>query len=374
MRSTTISNGFALFSMFFGAGNITFPLVLGLLAGGNLPFALLGFVLTAVCIPFSGLIAISLFNGNYKSFFYQMGKIPGFLIITFLIALIGPFAGIPRCITLTFSTLHVVFPQLSLLTFSVVFCSVIFLFTARKNRIVGLIGNYLTPALLGLLLLIIVKGVFFGEKSEVVSQVGSSPFFYGLVEGYNTMDLLASFFFSSLVCDRLKAGQSSSSKLLGEILKASSIGAGLLALVYVGFSHVAANYSSHLAGLGSDRLLGSIGGLVLGEWAGAIVCLSVALTCLTTAIALTAISAEFVQKELFHKKIPFSFSIAGILSIAFFVSTLGFTGIIQLFLPLLEILYPLLVIFCLLSIALKVYKKEPKATGSRIQIRNSESF
>jgi len=361
MKSTTVSNGFALFSMFFGAGNITFPLVIGLASSQNLSLALLGFILTAVLIPFSGLIAISLFNGEYKKFFYRLGKVPGFLIIAFLVALIGPLAGIPRCITLTYSTLFVAFPYMSLLTFSVVACVIIFFACARKNAIVSLIGNFLTPLLLFFLGLIIVKGILFPPENTDPGGVQESPFFFGLIEGYNTMDLLASFFFSSLICDRVKASSRSSSQLIASVLKASLIGAGLLSLVYVGFSYVAANYSFALGSLSSDKLLGSIGGHVLGQWAGVVVCVCVALTCLTTAIALTAISAEFLRTEIFGQKIQYPVSIVCILVTSFLVSTLGFTGIISLMLPVLEILYPLLVIFCLLTIAAKVYKKGPKA-------------
>lgn len=67
--SNTIATGFAIFSMFFGAGNVVFPLALGQFAKDKHPYAAFGLVLTAVIVPFIGLIAMALFNGNYKHFF-----------------------------------------------------------------------------------------------------------------------------------------------------------------------------------------------------------------------------------------------------------------------------------------------------------------
>ena len=116
IKNTSLSTGFAMFSMFFGAGNITFPLIIGQTVEDGLVWALLGLILTAVLIPFSGLMSITLFEGDYESFFSRIGRIPGMSVIIMLICLIGPFGGIPRCITLTYSTLKVYFTDMHLIT------------------------------------------------------------------------------------------------------------------------------------------------------------------------------------------------------------------------------------------------------------------
>ncbi len=366
MRASTLSNGFALFSMFFGAGNITFPLVLGLAASNNLPLALVGFIITAVLIPFSGLISIAFSDGKYTTFFQQIGKYPGLFVTIFLVALLGPCAGIPRCITLTYSTLHVVFPALSLPVFNAAFCVVLYFLSVQKNKIVEIIGSYLSPVLLALLVLIIIKGVFFTSTSPQEVSGCNNSFVYGLFEGYNTMDLLASFFFSSLVCSRVKSGHTSKKTFLLSMLQASGIGALLLALIYVGFSFVAAKNAAALAHVSPEELLGHIGTLVLGNFAGMVVCLAVALTCLTTVIALTSISASFIQETVFRSKISYKVSVILILCISLFVATLGFSGIIQVCLPVLTILYPSLVLFCLLSIVRNVYKMGPYARHEKL--------
>jgi len=170
--------------MFFGAGNIIFPLIMGQTVESGLIWALIGLILTAVIIPFSGLLSITLFEGNYENFFNRIGRVPGLIVIILLLCMIGPFGAIPRCITLTYSTLKLYFSSLHLLTFSISSALLVFLCSWKKNRILDLIGYVLSPLLILFLLTIIVKGLFFSspEMIEGNSQI-VHPFFYGLREG-----------------------------------------------------------------------------------------------------------------------------------------------------------------------------------------------
>ncbi|MBF5059470.1 branched-chain amino acid transport system II carrier protein [Candidatus Neptunochlamydia vexilliferae] len=359
MKNKSLSIGLAMFSMFFGAGNITFPLVIGQTVEGGLIWALLGLILTAVLVPFSGLFSITLFEGNYESFFSRIGKWPGTIVIIILLSMIGPFGAIPRCITLTYSTLKVYFSGLHLLTFSLISCAILFLCSWKRSRIIDLIGSVLSPVLLLFLVAIIVKGVFFSSTDPVGSSQVSHPFFYGLKEGYNTMDLLAAFFFSSLVYSKLKEQAGEKKSLLLPVFKASLIGAGLLGGIYIGFSYVAAFHSLSLDGVGAEQLLGRIGQVVLGHHAGLIVCVSIALTCLTTAIALTVVCAEFLQKRISKGRISYELSLLVVLTIAALVSTLEFTGIVRLLAPILQVMYPSLLILCLFNIFHKTFDYKP---------------
>ena len=158
IKSNTLSTGLAMFSMFFGAGNVVFPLALGQIAQDSNFFAILGLLISAVCVPFLGLISMTLFDGNYQNFFERIGKVPGFLVMLCILGLIGPFGAIPRCIALSYSTLELYFPGMSLPLFSIASCLIIFAFTAKKNSI-GILGYVLTPLLLFSLLFIIVKGL-----------------------------------------------------------------------------------------------------------------------------------------------------------------------------------------------------------------------
>jgi len=359
LKSTSLSTGLAMFSMFFGAGNITFPLIIGQTVEGGLLWALIGLVLTAVFIPFSGLFAISLYEGDYEKFFSRIGKGPGLALIVLLLCMIGPFGGIPRCISLTYSTLKVYFSGMHLLTFSLVSALIVFLCSWKKNRILDLIGYVLTPILVLFLVAIIIKGIFFSPSDPVGSSHVAHPFFYGLKEGYNTMDLLAAFFFSSLVYSKLKQQQGERKSVLVPVFKASLIGVGLLSMVYIGFSYVAAHHSLSLDGTTSDQLLGRIGQIVLGHHAGLVVCMSIALTCLTTAIALTVVCAEFLQKKISKNRLSYEWSLVAVLVITTFISTLEFTGIVKLLAPILEVVYPSMLVLCLMNIFHKTLNYKP---------------
>src|SRR5947209_4364111 len=121
-KSNTWATGLAMFSMFFGAGNVVFPLALGQFAKDQNIYAILGLLITAVGVPFLGLLAMTLFNGNYTHFFERIGKVPGFLVALGIMGLIGPFGAIPRCIALSYSTIRMYMPDTSLVLFSLVSC------------------------------------------------------------------------------------------------------------------------------------------------------------------------------------------------------------------------------------------------------------
>jgi LIVCS family branched-chain amino acid:cation transporter len=208
--------------------------MLGHYAGEKSVFAILGLVITGIIVPFSGMMTMILFDGNYREFFFRLGKIPGSLLIFFIMALIGPFAGIPRCITLSYSTLSFSGLSLPLWLFSLIACGVIFLTTFRKNYIVAILGNILTPLLLVSLAIIIVQGLLSPQEPTLTDHAHLSMFIHGLKEGYNTLDLPAAFFFSMVVLTKIKTQQNSfqsytTKKRAFATLKACAIGATLLA-------------------------------------------------------------------------------------------------------------------------------------------------
>lgn len=170
------------------------------------------------------------------------------------------------------------------------------------------------------------------------------------------------FFFSSLVYGRLQqqaAGKGGATALLASVFKASLIGASLLSMVYIGFGYVAANYSHALAGTPIDQLVGKLGHLVLGHHAGLIVCMSIVLTCLTTAIALTVVCADFLQQQVFKEKMKYEVSLGIILALTALTSSLEFTGIVKMLSPALQVIYPSLLVLCLFNILHKTLAVKP---------------
>lgn len=361
-KTNIVGTGLAMFSMFFGAGNVVFPLALGQVAQDQNTFAIIGMLITAVGVPFAGLVAMALFDGNYKSFFGRIGKVPGFLLTAVILGLIGPFGAIPRCIALSYSTAKMFLNTVPLPAFSIVACVVIWLFTFRKNRIVDTLGYVLTPLLLGSLGIIIIVGLINAPEAPITGHETISIFLKGLMDGYQTMDLLGAFFFSSVVLASLKKTININEKnythqLMRTTLLAAVIGAGLLALVYIGFSYLAAFHSEALSNVRSDELISIIAVHVLGSNAAIVACAAVSLACLTTAIALSAVFAEFVQKDILFNKVSYGAALIGTLTAAFFVSTLNFTGIAAFLTPILQVCYPGLIILCIVNIYYKLSRQ-----------------
>jgi LIVCS family branched-chain amino acid:cation transporter len=362
MKSQSLAIGLAMFSMFFGAGNVIFPLAVGQYAGDKNFYAMSGLILTAAIMPIIGVIAMILFDGSYRQFFGRLGKVPGFLLALIIISLLGPLGSTPRCIALSYTTLKSSFPELSASLFSAIACGVIFLFSVRKNHILHLLGWVLTPLLLASLITIIIMGLSAASEMQQVSQTGGTLFLHGLKEGYNTMDLLAAFFFSSTILNILRGSSKegdSSSNYVDIAFKASMVGAFLLAAIYVGFSYLAAFHGHQLAFSGKDELLGAITMKIAGTDAGILVCITIALACLTTAIALISAFTDFMQKEVFKEKVSYELTLVGALLVTFFVSTFEFTGISTFLGPILQICYPGLIVLTLLNIAFRLKDFKP---------------
>ncbi len=354
-----IATGMAMFSMFFGAGNVVFPLGIGQFAQDQNIFAILGLLITAVGVPFLGLFAMTLYDGDYKQFFGRLGDKAGFFVALLIMGLIGPFGALPRCIALSHATTQFFFPGISIQLFSLLSVLLIFALTIKRNSIIDILGYFLTPFLLLTLGIIIFKGILISPPTASSSHDALTIFMKGLTDGYQTMDLLGAFFFSSVIIAGLKkdfSGEDSNNKkILRSVMKSICIGALLLGLSYIGFSFVSALHSSELSAVASDQLIAQIALQVLGPYAGIVACAAVALACLTTAIALASVSAEFIHLDISKNRVSYPVALIGTLVVSYFVSTLNFSGIVKLLAPALELLYPSLILLSVLNICYKLF-------------------
>jgi LIVCS family branched-chain amino acid:cation transporter len=358
-KSQSLAIGLAMFSMFFGAGNIIFPLAVGQFAGEKNFYAILGLILTAAVMPIVGVIAMILFDGNSRQFFGRVGKTPGFLLSLTIITLLGPLGSTPRCIALAYTTLKSTFLDISPTIFSALACLLIFVFTIKKNHILTLLGWVLTPVLLLSLTAIILIGLLTAHEFFPIEHSNIKIFLHGLKEGYNTMDLLAAFFFSSTILTILRERAVEPETSIQTAMRASLVGALLLAAVYAGFSYLAAFHGSQMEIMGKDELLAAITLKIAGPYAGLLVCATIAFACLTTAIALISAFTGFIQKEVFKEKISYKATLLGALLMTFVVSTFEFTGISAFLGPILQICYPGLIVLTLLNIAYRLKKFAP---------------
>lgn len=365
-KVSILTTGLALFSMFFGAGNLIFPLIVGREAGNETPFALLGMGLSAVIFPFLGLIAMMYYGGNLTKFLARLGKWPAFALMLVLYLSQGPLGCSPRLVTLMHASIAAYFPSLSLFVFSILICAVVFLMTYRPHKIVDLLGAILTPLLLFTLALLVIVGAYHAPATLQVSEGAGYHFMQGLKGGYQTLDLIAALLFATVVMPHLSKGVDQSdperaNRLIRKrIVGASLIAGGLLMASYVGLCWLAAHHGWTLpAETAPVDLIHVIAVKILGPVGGVVSTLTVFFACLTTAISLSAVFGEYFYSEFMRKKgNPLTGLIIGLVVTAA-MANLGFTGIMKILSPMLEILYPGLIVLCLLNIAFNVYKVRP---------------
>lgn len=347
--------GLALFSMFFGSGNLIFPLFLGQMAEGQWLFASLGFFTTAVLLPLTGVIAMVVYKGDYYTFFGCFGKKIGFISILTLLTVWIPLGSGPRCAALAYaSMLPYTDSPLPMWFFSAIYCAFTFIVVYKKARILDILGYVLTPLLLLCLGLIIFKGVNLPALAPTgVSSETLSFLFRGLSEGYNTMDLIASFFFSASIIDILRRSSHDEARSLSTTFKASLVGAALLAIVYIGLICLAVSHSETLYNIPKEQLLVHIAKDLLGSQLGIIASIAVFLACFTTSVALATVFANFLAERILGNKDQYHLALLITQGVTFVMSITGLQGITAVTEPILQIFYPMLMIMIFINLGRK---------------------
>ncbi len=359
-----LTNGVALFAMFFGAGNLVFPLMLGAQAGHYLPGVWLAFILAGVGLPFLGVFTITLFKGDYWKFFAPLGKVVAFLVISFLILIIGPLFATPRTETVTFGSMQNLMPGplQHPAVFSALYFAIVFLITLKQSHLTEILGKVLGPIKITAFILLIIAAVWTGHLAASTAPSRLDQVSNALSSGYNTMDLLAAMFFGGVIYQAIISrchhhGIDFKTHATSITLKSCVVGGILLALVYTGFMVSAWLHADALQNTPTASIVAAISLLVFGHAGEWFVCVCIALTCIATASALTEVSSHYVYRFICRGKVPRLLCLIVTLLIMYAMSLLGFNEIIALASPILNWLYPLLIVFCLLRLVHYFYKK-----------------
>jgi LIVCS family branched-chain amino acid:cation transporter len=350
-KRLVVSTGLAMFSMFFGSGNLVFPIMVGEMAEGHTWMASIGIILTGVLVPFLGILSMVLYKGDEKDFLGRLGRPAVFWFPLLALSLMGPFGVLARCITVAHGSFKLLVPTMPLPVFSLIACLFLFLACLRKRRIIALLGVILTPLLLASLFAISYLGI--GSMPEVpVTGSGIASLKLGIFEGYQTMDLLASFFFSGFVIQHLRSEKSEEASL-SLFFQSALIGAGLLAIIYGALVYLGSSFGALIASSPPQEKLGVIAEHVLGSFGAPVVAGAVVLACFTTAVVLTSLFADFFRKEVVKISSPLSLLLT--LGIAFGISTLDFNGIQRYLGLILEVTYPALIVLTVANIIHKLW-------------------
>ncbi len=332
--------GFALFAMFFGAGNLIFPPFLGNAVGSQYLIASIGFICTGVGLPLLAIIAVTKGDGTFETMASKVG--PKFAVIfsTLLFIAIGPMLAIPRTAATTYElAVQPNIPKITPLVWMFIYFTINLVFVLKKSSIIDSIGTYLTPILLAILALIIVKGIIFpiGEilNTESVNVLGTS-----LTEGYQTMDALGGLLFAGMISRSIIAKGYSKEEVIPMTLKSGFIATLGLTFVYGGLMFIGAQTSSVFTGeLTKSNILLFISKNILGNAGSIIIGLAIALACLSTSIGLLSAGASFFEK-LSKGKLSYKFNAVVISLISIVIGSLGVDNIVVISGPILNLLYP----------------------------------
>lgn len=355
----TLIYGFAIFAMFFGSGNLVFPLQIGYDSGAQWLLGFFGLFMTGIILPFLGLFVIKLHQGNYYAFFAEAGKIAKFVLPLFTLSLLGSFGVVPRCITVAHGGIEYLFPQVSLFGFSVIFSVACFLMCVKDNLMITVLGKWMTPLLLGCLFLLIFLGVSQAPICGVSVLSKAQAFQRGFLCGYETMDLFAAFFFSSLVFGHIQKRLDTATQkdILKAALAPSLIGILFLGIIYLGFVFLGAHYGGMIKNVSPELMLPTIADHLMGKNAMFVISTIVVFSCLTTAVALNNIYAHYLCDLFKVKKKNFLWVLLLATGISFCVSLMDFRGIAAILGPLLEMSYPSIILLTVLRLFLKDCQK-----------------
>lgn len=354
-----VTLGFALFAMFFGAGNLILPPALGTVCGENWFAGFLMYILIDAGLSVIALLAFVKAQGGFSSCIAKQLTPKTAFILTFVNTLfLGPLIAIPRTAATTFDIaikplIGTTAPWITWL-FGAVYFGLVALLCLKPGKVVDIIGKILSPLMFVALLILIIIGILFPMDQIVPQAAMCESISYGLKSGYQTMDMLGAVLLGVIALLSVKESGFTDTKSQMKLVGLGGVIAGLgLFIVYGGLSYLGATASgdpemvalacSDRPGLlirMSERLVGPYGSLLLG--------LIVAAACLTTAIGLVSACSQNLC-EITNGKLPYRPTMFAMIGISYLLSNLGTEMILTIAAPVLSVIFPIYIVLVFLS-------------------------
>lgn len=344
--------GFALFAMFFGAGNLIFPPFLGLVSGSSWLTGFAGFVLADVGLALLAILAAARCNGEVSKVLSRSGKNLSVILGCAIMICLGPLLAIPRTAATTFEMgIMPLFEGFNPVIFSIIFFILTLMLTIKPSKVVDIIGSFLTPTLLIALAILIISGILnpLGEIST--TPMIENVFVEGINQGYQTMDTLGAVALSTVVIATISNKGHKDDKLKVKLtLQAGIVASIALCLVYGGLAYLGATVSTKYgADIVQTSLIVNITSMLLGQPGKIILAVIVGLACLTTSIGLTSATGQYFTK-LTNGKLRYEIVVTVVCIFSAIVSNFGVSTIIQFSAPILSLIYPATVTLIVLTL------------------------
>ncbi|WP_298762728.1 branched-chain amino acid transport system II carrier protein [uncultured Polaribacter sp.] len=342
--------GFALFSLFFGAGNLILPPSLGAKSGTDWFVVVLGFIITGIAIPILAIFAHAKLQGTLYDFGKKVSPIFS-TIFCFLIYSIAFAIPSPRTAAVTHEmAIQPFFDSPALIT-SIVYFVLVFLFAINRTKIISLIGQFLTPIIV-VILLIIISISFFVAPGTLQTSTFKNPFVDGILEGYQTFDAIAGVVVGAVIIISLNySNHTTFFEKRKLITKAGFIAGTGLFLIYGGLILSGALFSSTFAeNTTRTAILSSLSAQTLGGFGTTFLSILVALACFTTAVGIVTGTADYIKGICNNSKIAFVSTAAFASIVGIIVGSYQVDFIITLAVPALMFVYPITIVLILLNV------------------------
>lgn len=347
--------GFALFSLFFGAGNLILPPSLGVKAGLDWWIVVLGFVTTAVTIPILAIFAHARLQGTLYDFGKKVSPIfsTAYCLLIYLIAIAIPS---PRTAAVTHEMAIQPFFETQPILTSVFYFFLVFIFAINRSKVIGLIGKFLTPIIV-LILLIIIGIAIFSSPGTVSPSTFKTPFVGGLLEGYQTFDAIGGVVVGAVIIISLNYSSHTTFEARKTLIRKAGLiaGTGLL-LIYGGLILSGSLFSSTFAENASRiEILSDLSSQTLGHLGTTFLSVLVALACFTTAVGIVTGTADYMKGICKDSQKAYIITAAIASIIGIIVGSFQVDFIITLAVPALMFLYPITIVLILLNIVPEKY-------------------
>lgn len=344
--------GFALFAMFFGAGNLIFPPYLGIIAGPKWFTAFAGFTFSDAGLALLAVIAIALCQGKIMELFGRIGRIPAIILSFVDIMCVGPLIIIPRTGATTYEMgiTPLLGNNIPIVAVVIVFFVLTFLLTVRPSKVIDIVGQILTPFLIIALSVIIIKGIISPLGQPISQPMIDGIFKRGISDGYQTMDCFVSIAVGSVLMLTLtNKGYTEPKEQVKMLIKAGLIACVGLGLIYGGLTYLGSTVSTvYDINVQQSKVIVNITQALLGTVGKSILAVAVSLACLTTSIGLTSATAEYLTM-LSNEKISYSKFVLFICIFAGVAATMGVSGLVKFANPILAVVYPPSIVLIVLA-------------------------
>ncbi|AWH73427.1 branched-chain amino acid transport system II carrier protein [Dokdonia sp. Dokd-P16] len=347
MTKQTFITAFALFSLFFGAGNLILPSFLGYNAGSSWLFVLAGFLISAVVVPILAIYGHARLQGTLIDFANKVSPLFALLYAIVVYAISIALPG-PRTASVTYEMAIAPYFDISSWLWSTIYFGLVLLFVLNRSKMMDLVGKYLTPAILIILALVIGIGIF-GEYEPMRASIFDSTLTSGILEGYQTFDAIGGVVVGGVIVISL-GFKKGSSRAKQRLLTRAGIIAGIgLLLIYGGLIYLGALRSGGIEMTDRTALLNLLSTDTLGVIGTKVLAVLVSLACFTTAVGIVTGTADFVKGILGNSQVAYTVTaiLGAILGVV--MGQLDVNSIIIVAVPALMFIYPITIVLILLN-------------------------